>query len=100
MYKLDVKDIVGTIIGLLEDYNNCVLFYSFYFYSFKLGEPNNLSLEERMFCTLVQNISKTDDVEMAKMYQHLTRILHSFGDGCGDNHRKLAWDQLELKLNE
>ncbi|RGB38548.1 hypothetical protein C1646_755610 [Rhizophagus diaphanus] len=69
-----------------------------------LGEPNNLSLEERMFCTLVQNISKTDDVEMAKMYQHLTRILHSFGDGCGDNHRELddeiAWDQLELKLNE
>lgn len=71
-----------------------------------MDEPNNLGLEERMFCTLVQNISKTDDDEMAKMYQHLTRILHSFGDGCGNNYREsdgtgeIAWDQLELKLDE
>ena len=36
-----------------------------------------------MFCTLVQNISKADDEEMAKMYQHILRILHSFGDGDG-----------------
>ncbi|GBB91940.1 hypothetical protein RclHR1_01940017 [Rhizophagus clarus] len=78
----------------------------------ELSETNNLSLEERMFCTLVQNISKADDNKMAKMYQHLTRILHSFGYGYTNdgNNRSigmesdvtsdLIWDQLELNLNE
>ena len=76
------------------------------YFIFKLSGLDNLNLvedEENVFCTLVQNISKTDDDEMAKMYQHLVRILHSFGDGDGDGRMmetgidvtdEAAWNQL------
>jgi hypothetical protein len=100
MYKIRRRKIVDTINN-----NN-------FSYSFNFIKSNNLSPEEEMFCTLVQNISKTDDDKMAKMYQHLTRILYSFSDGYtsdGNNYsvekesdgtKEISWDQLELKLNE
>jgi hypothetical protein len=57
-----------------------------------------------MFCTLVQNISKTDDDEMTKVYQHLVRILHSFGDGDGNNGRvgggMMETGDIDIDIND